>query len=68
MPKHNHGWSGVNDGASMSSDYGNYPFRVYQDKAINWSGTRGCIWPNGGDKPHTNLQPYQTLYMWERVS
>lgn len=68
MPSHRHGWSGVNDGASVSSNLGKYPFRVYQDKNANWSGSEEYLWAAGGSKPHTNLQPYQTVYMWERTA
>lgn len=68
MPSHNHGWTGVNDGASSASAIGNYPFRIYQDRKINWQGTTSSINSTGGSEAHNNMSPYVVVYMWERIS
>ena len=67
MPSHSHGFNGVNDGASMSSQYGNYPIRMYQDKTINWSSGSGIL-NTGGNQPHNNMPPYIAVYIWRRVT
>lgn len=68
MPKHNHSWSGVNTGASQTGQAANYPFRIQQDIANNWSGTRSSMGTTGGDSPHNNLQPYIVVSFWRRTA
>lgn len=68
MPSHGHGWTGVNDGASTSGAGGNYPFRIYQDIATNWTGTAGNIGSTGGSGAHNNLPPMEFFYIWKRVA
>lgn len=68
MPAHNHAWDGVNDGASTSSQSGNYPFRIYQDRKVNWTGTRSVMKNTGGGSAHNNLQPYVVVKRWHRIN
>ena len=67
MPSHGHGWTGVNDWASMSDSTGSYPFRIYQDRKTNWTGTANSINSTGGSEAHNNMPPYVVVYMWERI-
>lgn len=67
MPSHGHGWTGVNDWASMSDSTGSYPFRIYQDRKTNWTGTTSNINSTGGSEAHNNMPPYVVVYMWERI-
>ena len=70
MPKHKHNIGGqcVNPDNGVSSQYGNYPVRLYNDKAFNWSTIDGLSCSNIGEsKPHNNLPPYQTVFMYKRI-
>ena len=41
----------------------------FTQKSYDWIATQNDINAyTGGDKPHNNLQPYITCYMWKRVS
>ena len=66
MPSHTHGATGVNDGAGTSGQSGNYPIRIYQDKAGNWPVTG--IQYTGGSKAHNNMPPYLAVYVWKRTA
>lgn len=68
MPAHNHAWQGVNDGASVSNSPSTYPFRIYQDKAINWDGTQAVMKNTGGGAAHNNMPPYYGVYIWRRTA
>lgn len=68
MPKHGHPWTGVNTGATQTSQMGNYPFRIQQDVQENWAGTEARIGIAGGDAAHENRQPYITVYMYKRTA
>ena len=48
---HNHSWTGVNDSAATYGQGGNYPFRIYQDAANNWTGTQANM---GGAGAHNH--------------
>lgn len=67
MPRHSHGFDGVNDGTTVTGQMGNYPIRMYQDKRINWGSGSG-IHNTGESKPHNNMPPYIAVYMWRRIA
>jgi len=67
LQEHNHPWIGVNDGASVSSAQGKYPFRIYQDRHPQWTGTRDYI-QNTGSGNAQNIQPTKLTYIWERIA
>lgn len=58
MPAHNHAWSGVNDGTTITGVAGDYPFRIYQDIAANWTGSQGYMGNTGGNATHNTMHPY----------
>lgn len=58
MPAHNHAWQGVNDSAAAPGQAGNYPFRIYQDRQIQWDGTRAAVLAEGGGAAHENMPPF----------
>ena len=66
MPSHTHTSYGVNDGASVSTMQGNYPVRIYQDRAGNW--TTNASNATGGNAAHNNMPPYLAVYMWQRIA
>ena len=61
MPQHNHAINTANKQGNMEwgyqFDYGEH------DASYN-----GIMEKVGGSKPHNNMQPYITCYMWKRVS
>lgn len=79
-PGHGHGWSGVNDGAAVTLSAGTYPFRIYQDRLANWSGTASYIGNNttgltvqnhagaAASAAHNNMQPYLLIGKLIRVA
>lgn len=67
LQQHRHPWDGVNDGASSSSAPGNYPFRIFQDRNVNWNGSAGSMHYTG-DGDAQNIQPTQLTYIWERTA
>ena len=67
MPAHSHGFTGVNDNSTMTDSAGNYPIRMYPDKAANWNNGSG-IAETGGSQPHNNMPPYYVTYIWHRTS
>ena len=68
MPSHRHGMVGVNTGASSSAIMGRYPFQMYQDHNYNWNMSAEFMNLTGGDTAHNNLQPYMTVYIWQRTA
>lgn len=64
MPSHTHrsqtcvGWQtgGGNSVGRVTSNNGDY------------NGWPTTIYNTGGDKPHNNMPPYYTVYMWRRIS
>ena len=62
LPSHNHG-SKEGAGRSKNGQGG---------RNTQLDGTGGTIQVNmtftGGDEPHNNVQPYITVYMWERTA
>ena len=67
MPAHSHGFTGVNESSAMTDSAGNYPIRMYPDKAANWNNGSG-IAETGGGQAHNNMPPYLAVYIWKRVS
>lgn len=67
MPSHSHSISAVNDSATVEDYPGNYPIRLYQDKKTNWTAST-AIDTNGNSRPHNNMPPYYTTYIWHRTA
>ena len=65
MPSHSHSSKGVNGSAGVTTQLGNYPFRIYEDVATNWD-VYG-IENTGGSQPHNNMPPYLAVYVWKRI-
>ena len=71
MPSHTHGINGqsVNPGAGTWSQYGNYPVRLSNDVAFNWSSISGLVAYNtGGNQSHNNIPPFMTVFAWQRIA
>ena len=67
MPSHSHTYNGFPNGTTGTwAD----PYRrlVYQNTNVNPYPNQSGIDSTGGNKPHENMPPYITLYMWRRVS
>ena len=58
-------FDGVNDSAAVTDEIGNYYPRIYQDKRSNWQGTFSVI---GGGHAMSIMDPYRSVYMWERTA
>lgn len=58
-------FSGVNDGATVTNEMGNYFPKIYQDKKSNWQGNFAVT---GGGQPMSLMDPYRSVYMWERTA
>ncbi len=63
MPSHAHGIDSLNE------SYGSYPARwvptIGNGKVLNDVSLCGFV---GGNKPHNNMPPYITCYMWKRIA
>ena len=66
MPAHKHGLRGVNSGATVGSQYANYPVDIAQDKKDNWNVS--TMSNTGGGQAHNNLPPYLAVYIWYRTA
>lgn len=62
MPKHNHGLDNYNTSGNTT------PFLTvqHQDK-IGYGGNVQTMYTGGG-KPHNNMPPYLSVYMWKRTA
>ena len=58
-------FDGVNDGAAVTDEMGDYYPRIYQDKKSNWEGTFSVV---GGGQAMSLMDPYRSVYMWERTA
>ena len=58
-------FSGVNDGTTVTDEMGNYYPKIYQDKKSNWQGN---FTVTGGGQPMSIMDPYRSVYMWERTA
>ena len=65
VPTHSHTVSAVTDLSQNTTD-----FALKYSNQQNWSANVRSLTTSasGGGKPHQNMPPYQTLYIWERVS
>ena len=70
IPSHGHGVgaTGVNDGAGVSQQFGNYPIRIYQDLKGNWGVSGIHVDNNGGGQSHNNIQPSKVCIRWHRTA
>ena len=60
MPAHSHSFTGVNESSTMTDSAGNYPIRMYPDKAANWNNGSG-IAETGGGQAHNNMPPFLVI-------
>lgn len=66
LHSHGHAWLGVNDGTTVTSKVGVYPFRIYQDKVNNWNGSASMIRNAGGGNAE-NIQPTRLTHIYLRL-
>lgn len=50
-----------------SSDMGDQPYKILSSVDATGASTVRVTNASGGEKPHNNLQPYITCYMWKRT-
>lgn len=62
MPSHIHSFQ-----ATPSSDMGDQPYKILSSVDATGASTVRVTNASGGGKPHNNLQPYITCYMWKRT-
>lgn len=60
MPAHNHG-------LNFANNIGPYASPVSGDGGASWGNSTNTVSSTGENKPHNNLQPYITCYMWLRT-
>lgn len=60
MPAHNHG-------LNFANNIGPYASPASGDGGASWGNSTNTVSNTGGNKPHNNLQPYITCYMWLRT-
>lgn len=67
MPNHNHG---LHVGYYSNNIDNRYDILFYTHPDYNkaWWDDKRHINAVGGDKPHNNLQPYISVYMWRRIN
>ena len=58
-------FDGVNDSAAMADGFGTYAPKIYQDKKVNWNGN---FTVTGGGQAMSLMDPYRSVYMWERTA
>ena len=58
-------FSGVNDSTTMTDEFGDRYPRIYQDKKSNWDGNLAVT---GGGHAMSLMDPYRSVYMWERTA
>lgn len=63
MPSHNHSLDNYNTAAGNTTPY----MTVQAQSKVGYGGNVQTL-NTGGGKPHNNLPPYLSVYMWERVS
>ena len=64
MPKHNHNQSLTDNG--NRSGWAGYDFRI-TSTSRDYNGSDLAQY-SGGNKPHNNMPPYITCYIWQRIS
>lgn len=80
MPKHEHGvglyftgYAEWDNTVSKNNYVFNYNSTVIRNLAMESvektaTASSGLTYKTGGSKPHNNLQPYITVYMWKRIA
>lgn len=63
MPSHNHSLDNYNTAAGNTTPY----MTVQAQSKVGYGGNVQTL-NTGGGKPHNNLPPYLSVYMWKRVS
>jgi hypothetical protein len=63
MPRHNHSLDNYNTAAGNTTPY----MTVQAQSKVGYGGNVQTL-NTGGGKPHNNLPPYLSVYMWKRVS
>ena len=65
MPSHHHNLKGGTDYVGIDGNGGTAYGQLYGGANYRWKIGQEDV---GGGKPHNNLQPYRTLYMWLRIA
>ena len=58
-------FSGVNDGATVTDEMGDYYPKIYQDKKANWQGNFSVV---GGGNAMSLAQPSTAVHKWVRTA
>jgi hypothetical protein len=68
MPRHKHDWLGVMNKRNGEVDYSNYAPDINEDHLVSSYNSKAGVQYAGEGKPHNNIPPYYSMYIWRRVA
>ena len=68
MPRHKHDWIGVMNKRKGEIDHSNYAPDISEDYLVSSYNSKAGVQYAGEGKPHNNIPPYYSMYIWRRVA
>lgn len=68
MPRHKHDWVGVMNKRKGEIDYSDYAPDISEDHLVSSYNSKAGVQYAGEGKPHNNIPPYYSVYIWRRVA
>lgn len=68
MPRHKHDWIGVMNKRKGEIDYSDYAPDISEDHLASSYNSKAGVQYAGEGKPHNNIPPYYSVYIWRRVA